>query len=698
MRRMYQQLLVVVIGLLLITIAAGCSATHRSQTAAAQATEDPSIVAVVGSDPVTLDEFERRYLRTEGTWAQAKNDSLAAYRDFLDQYVNYRLKVQAAKEAGYDADPDVRSELDRYGSAFARPFLLDKEVLEPLVRDYYTKSQEFVDVSHILLRLPPDAAPEDTLQAYRRMQSLMDSLESGTPFGDLAYRYSDDPTASRREGARGYRGHMGLLGAGKTLKPFEDAAYATPVGEVSGIVRTQYGYHLIKVHDRMPARPDVKVAHIMIQPATAAPEDTLATYDRLVSLKDSLANGASFAALARRHSDDSQTAGNGGQFDQYLDYTMNFPPSFKEAAFSLKEEGAVSDVVRTRYGYHLIKLIDRKELGTYTEAYNRLKQRIKELPRYQRSLDRLAQRLRDRYEVRLDTTLVSSLNEAAPPDSLRRKLLEGTYPGTSADAVLAAVGDSSYSLADFSVYLRSQNPQRRPRQQDTNGWSLNDSVEQFVDKVVVDYEAARLRTTSTAYQKKMREFADGLLTFELMRDSVWDAAARDTARLKAYYEAHRNAYRYPTRRRVLRLLTPSDTLLSYVGRKLDAGASVSEIKASLPAEKARHLYLDTLMVSKETGTITDRALRLAEGERSRVLPYNEGRGQIIFVNMEQLPARQKTFEEALPQVTTDYREVLEQELIARLRQKYRVKTYPGRLSRAFQEEQAVRPPSSASLQ
>lgn len=628
---------------------------------------------------------------------QARNDSVAAYRDFLDQYVNYRLKVAAAKEAGYEEDPEVRSELNRYASAFARPFLLDREVFEPLVRDYYEKAQEFVDVSHILVRVPADAAPEDTLKAYRRMQSLVDSLENGADFGELAYRYSEDPTASRREGARGYRGHMGLLSAGKTVKPFEDAAYATPVGQVSDIVRTPFGYHLIKVHDRMPARPDVKIAHIMIRPRSEAPADTLAAYDRLASLKDSLADGSSFAVLAQCHSDDFRTSSNGGQIDQYLNYTMQFPPSFKEAAFSLEKKGAVSDIVRTPYGYHLIKLIDRKELGPYSKAFDRLKQRIKELPRYEKSMDRLAARLRTRYDARVDSSVVSRLQEAVPADSLQQQLRDGTYPGLSADDVLATVGDSSYTLADFSAYVRSQSA-RRAQQEDEKAWALSNSVHQFVDKVVVDYEAARLRQTSAAYRAKIREFTDGLLTYELMRDSVWDAAARDTARLKKYYEAHRSAYRYPTRRRILRLLTPSDTLLPYIGRRLDEGATISQVKASLSAEQNRNLYLDTLTVSEETGTVTDRALRLAEGERSRVLPYKEGRGQLIFVNLELLPARQKTFEEALPQVVTDYREVLEKRLVARLRNKYAVQTYPNRLSRAFQEERAPARQSSASLQ
>ena len=247
------------------TLIVGCSG---SRTAAVPAgADDPSVVAVIDGEPLTLDEFETRYARASGGAAVAADDSLEAYRDFLQRYVNFRVKVKAARDAGLDESDEVLSEIRTYRTNLARPYLIEREVLEPLVREVYDRRQETIDASHILIRVGPVPTPADTLAAYEKLVMVLDSVRAGTDFGDLAVRHSEDPSA-QREGRPGYRGRLGFFEAGRMVQEFEDVAYETPVGEVSDIFRTQFGYHILQVNERRENVAPVQVAHIMIVPAS----------------------------------------------------------------------------------------------------------------------------------------------------------------------------------------------------------------------------------------------------------------------------------------------------------------------------------------------------------------------------------------------------------------------------------------------
>ena len=654
--------------------------------------EDPSIVALVGDEPITLDEFERRYSHSVGSRRAASDDSLTAYKEFLKQYVDFRLKVRAAQEAGYAERPSLQQEVDNYRSSFARPYLLDREVRDPLIRDLYNKSQEMVDVSHLLVRVEPDAAPQDTLQAYRRMQGLIDSLEQGSSFENIAYQYSDDPSASQQPGAPGYLGRLGYVEAGRIVKPFEDAVYNTPVGERSSIFRTDYGYHVLRVHDRIPAVAPIQLSHIMARPKSNSPSDTLAAYRKIQSLKDSLEAGADFARLAQRYSEDPGTAREGGDLSSrlqggYLKYTQPFLPAIKEAAFAMEEVNEVSDVVRSRYGYHLLKLTGRKEQPSYTKAYPDLKRRAKRLPRMTRAVSDFEQRLRQKYSVSVDSTLLDRIQNTVPADSLLLQLRTGSLQAFKSDDVFATLGDSTYTLEDLSDYLEANRLPRSSRSRQVA--SLFSVVEQFLNDQAINYEAVTLEENDPAFRTAMNDFQEGLMLYELMVDSSWTAAAQDTSRLQAYYRAHRDKYRYADRTRVVSFITGSTPLAQSVLDQLESGRTAQDILAGLSSQQKKMMRIDTLEIAESRGDIYDRALALSEGEHTELLPYEGGRGHMLLINAGRLPARHKSFEEALPQVVSDYRNVLEERMMARLRDTYEIRLFPQRLDNAFDDVKAA---------
>ena len=663
------------LSLSLLALGLGPLAAAGQSGAATSEAQDSTVVAVLDGGAITLDEFERRYARSVGGREAAAQDSLEAYQDFLERYVNFRLKVRAAEEAGMGADSALQGEIAQYRANLARPYLLEQEVLDPIIRDLYERKGQVVDASHILIQVGPDAAPEDTLAAYNRIAALVDSVEAGQDFGEVAARYSEDPSAQRPAGP-GSRGRLGYFTAGQMVAPFEDAAFAAAPGERSEIFRTQFGYHVLQVHDRRAAPPDVRVSHLLIRPA----DSTAAAIDSARALADSvrsqIASGADFAELTR-HSTDPRSAQAGGDLGMIAYNDPRFPPLFKDAAFALEEVGDVTDVLDTPYGYLILKLTERAERATYEAAYQDLKQEVAQMPRTREAEAAFAEQALQRRGSTLDTAAVLSPFEGLPADSVFITLVSDTLAGEVMGRQVAAIGDSTYTLRDVAQFAVGA---RVPRADSTRAQVLA-LMEAFLQDRVLDYEAAALEERDEEFRIVMEEFRDGLLLFKLMEDSVWTAAAQDTAALEAYFEEHRDRYQYGDRVRVVGLYGASDSLLAATSARLDSTLTLAALADELAADSLAPIRIDTTMVTDSTGSLYDQALTLETGERTEPIPYRGG--YVVLVRDGDEAARPMTFEEALSRTIADYQEVLEARMLARLRERYGVETYPGRLEGAF---------------
>lgn len=657
--------------------AAGQEAPSPSapDSTSASASQDSTVVAVYGDQAVTLEEFERRYARSVGGPEAAAQDSIEAYRDFLNRYINFRLKVQAAQAAGMGADSAMQQEIAQYRAGLARPYLLEQEVLDPLIRNLYERKQQMVDASHILIRLEPNATPEDTLAAYNRMAALVDSVEAGMDFGEVAARYSEDPSAQRPSGP-GSRGRLGYFTAGRMIAPFEDAAYATPVGALSPIIRTRFGYHVLRVHDRREAVAPIRVSHILIRPAASTPAAADSARALADSLRSEIEAGADFAELARRYSADPGSASQGGDLGM-VPYDAPLVPPFKEAAFALENAGDVSEVVETQYGYHLIKLTEQSTFPAYDEAYDELKQEVAKLPRTREAEAAFAQEALRQRGATVDTTAALRPFEDVPVDSLFFTLVGGALPEETMAQPVATLGDSTFTLGDVAAFaVRAQVPRK-----ETTREQVLALLDVFLAEQALDYEAAALEERDEEFRIVMEEFRDGLLLFKLMEDSVWTAAGRDTAALEAYFEAHADAYQYDDRTRVISLYSPSDSLLEATVARLEGGLSLAALAEEVQADSLAQLRIDTTMVAGETGSVYDAALALETGERTEPIAYQGG--SVVLVRDAEEPARPMRFEEAINRVIADYQEVLEARLLERLRARYDAETFPERLNQAF---------------
>jgi len=638
-----------------------------------------TVVAVIGDRPISLLEFEHEYSKSAGVPESAAADSLEAYEDFLERYVNFRLKILEAEKAGYPAKPAVLSELHQYRASFARPYLVDREVMAPILSDLYRKKKEIVHASHIMVRPSMgDPTPEDTLEAWHRISALRDSLEAGMEFGEVAFRYSEDPSA-KNSGGPGFRGDLGWFTAGRMVQSFEDQAYLTPVGEVSEPFRTLYGYHIVKVHAREPAKPGRDLAHIMVRFTGDAAEDTTALLAKMDTILTELEYGLPFEIVAAKYSEDPNSRAAGGDIGVFHDLDRQLDKNFYDAAFGLKAPGDVSDVVESAFGYHLIKLNWLDSLGTFEQEYDDLEREARNLPRMRRAEAALAESARAHYPSQVDTLMVSRLFGGIGRDSLLQYFTTLAAVDSLGRIRIATLADSVYTLrqvADYADQSRSRIPGAP-----TSRLQVVAMADAFLDHAAVTHAALDLEKTDEEFAEVMHSFRDGLIMFELMEDSVWTAATSDTLRMQAHFDANSSRYQMPERFRIIEIESYNDSLLTQAVRMIDEGMSWAEFEAYADSNHYRILNLDTVMVAGPTSSVYDQALQLGVGARTEVLPIRN-RYVVLWMDGVEAP-RPKTLVEAQAEIVSEVQQTLEEALIARLRREYSVQTFPDQLSHAF---------------
>ena len=658
------------IALLVTAGIAGCSGSNLGT--ATQDLADPTLVALIGDNKLSVDEFESRYARSVGDRNLAAKDSLQTYEEFLDRYVDFRLKVLYAQDLGLENDPSINAEINGYRDQLARPYLLEKEIMDPILMDMYEKEKQIIDASHILIRAGTASTPEELEAAESKLTAIRDSIVAGADFGEMAFRHSDDPSA--RGNRRGGKGRLGFFSSGQMVKGFEDAAYETPADSVSRVFRTQFGFHILYVHEKKPRFQDVYISHIATRDGLRGIDDTTTAEQRIHELYKRLEAGEDFAELAKNHSEDMETRPREGQLGKITFTTPGAEP-FRDQVFALENPGDYTDIVQTTYGYHIFKLDEKIEVQSFEESYDRLKNQAARLPRLQRAEDSMAEKVMDEVGFSVDTTLTMSI--------LNGKAFNSNGVQNIAEDSLAmpiiTFADSAYTFKSVMDFAETASIPFNP----DATVMVNYTIDKFLKDQALDYEAARLEANDDEFARIMKEFKEGLLLFKLMEDSVWTAAAQDTAGLMEYHSPRADSFWFPDRYRIISFRSRNDSLLTDLKGKVGDEGLLSVINM-VNADTTNLIRVDTTFISENNNSVFDKAISLEKGQFTDS-EFNSG-SYIVMVNDGLEKSRQKTFEEARSEVVNAYQAILEEELLGRLRKRYKVQTNKERLIQAFAEE------------
>lgn len=220
------------------------------------------------------------------------------------------------------------------------------------VREFYNRHKDSlpsqpaaIKLSHILLTV--ETSPATVEAARAQLTSILSEIQGGLDFAEAARRYSKDATAPTG-------GDLGWLVKGDLVGPFEDAAFQLTASQISGVVRTGIGMHLIQCMER--DRERVRVRHIFL-PLSPTSADTIAVIARADSIASAARDSADFCALAQLHSKDEESQKNCGELGWYPIDEMF--PEFK-VALETASPGDVIGPVKTQFGWHILRVLDRR--------------------------------------------------------------------------------------------------------------------------------------------------------------------------------------------------------------------------------------------------------------------------------------------------------------------------------------------------
>lgn len=466
---------------------------------------DP-VVMTINGQPVTRSEFEYFYNKNnEQDVIEQKS-----FDEYVELFVNYKLKVQEALSRGIDTTQAYIDELEGYRKQLAEPYLLNENWKDQAVEEIIRNRKEEVHAAHILVRLDEKASPKKVAEAYARIDSIRMELEAGASFDSLARVKSEDPSARQNGGDLGYFSVMQMV------YPFEKAAYETPVGEVATL-RSQFGVHLLKVIDRRPARPEVLVAHIMKTFSRNVPPQIAAAQTKpyIDSVYQVLKGGKPFAEVAASASDDQYTSQRGGAYP-WLNSSARFPEEWMSVAYALKK-GEISEPFTTDYGWHIMtKLDERSEAPADSAAMAELREMITRDPSRAESYRRQQQ----------ETWMLE--------DGM--KVNEYVLSGKNRNKVFMTIGKQKYTAQQFDDWCQANYG-------DEAGYVKQaDALDAYKRAMITEYEDAHLADKYSEFRNLYKEYHDGILLFDVAGGEVWDKAAQDTIGLEQYFEAHRAKY------------------------------------------------------------------------------------------------------------------------------------------------------------
>jgi peptidyl-prolyl cis-trans isomerase SurA len=621
--------------------------------------EDP-VLFTVQSTPVRVSEFQYIYNKNNQDKADYTEKSL---RDYLDLYVQFKLKVQKARDMKLDTLSALRSELDGYRRTLAKSYLEDKEVTDKLIRETFDRMQQDVDVSHIFVAVDKNAKSVDTLKAYNKAMRLLGMINSGKSFDQIAADSSEDKSAKENHGNLGFV--TAMLPDG--YYSVEKAVYAAKPGSVVGPVRSNTGYHILRVNGFRPARGEVEVAQILLRKGDN-PAKNAAQKLRMDSVYTQLKSGGKWDDLCAKYSEDKVTAVKGG----YVGFfgINRYQKTFEDASFALDKDGDYTQPVETTIGWHIIKRISRRAIGSYEGMKRPLTERVKRDSRSEIAKQSMINR------IKKDGSFQEYPDALAKWSSKQIDTIFLTFkwkpdPSKPQDLLMRFGNNRKYSVADFEEYCARSGRDRMRGAGLPMGETVSKLYKSWTDEVAMSFEESQLDKKYPDFRSLMHEYEDGIMLFEALKINVWDRANTDSVGLDKYFKANLSTkYKWDERAKVsIYTLKSDDPKLLMEVREF---ASKKPSDAVLKKYNKKGDILTVLDKTYEKGKNKDLNDIWTAG--GMTAPKSDaGTKTASFTKVESIvPPSPKTLQEARGYAVADYQDYLEKQWVEDLRKAYPV--------------------------
>ena len=659
------------------------------------------LFTIADRETITTEEFKQMYERNN---VNVKDNT--SIDDYLNLYINYRLKLLQAHDIGLDKDSSTIKQVEDYRRTLIKPYVNDPKVMDSLVLQAYNRLNTFIRVSQILIRVPDNIAFQDTLQYYQKAQMVYQKALKGEDFTILVDTYSDDPAANPTN-AEGNHGDLGYFTSMAMIYPFENACYSLIENNTSdkktlkdsiAFCKSQFGYHIIKLISAIPAPfSTITLAHIFINGQKHSEQES----DDLINQAYNLISPLGFDSVAKQFSDDAFSARNGGLLQEQRPNTI---PSEYIDMYLNSAVGKTTKPFKTRFGWHIVQFVSSTEVPELDDIVkDQIYKRISKDERALVALDMFVDKSKKFYGFKIDSNALNKLS-----DFLTDSVFSATWQIPDSDKeyeklekrFLCSIGNKAYSVGNFGEFIFENQTSSSPV---SISKYINQQFEGFFKNNVVEYATEHITELYPKLKESLQEFENGVLIFDLTDKIVWSKSLSDTTALQDYYEENKSKYLYTPRADATIWIATTDLNVNKIKKQI-----LKYKKKSKSDDEIKDILLSKIKVKKDTvGTQktkttnvsyswgrfekgmnnlidknifdnaelnTDSLLNTKQKNLIAVVDNKTitNRNVMIILN-EMMPVSIKPLFACKGLVTSDYQEVLEARWIEDLRKKYPVK-------------------------
>jgi len=621
-------------------------------------TNDPVIMTVNGHD-VRKSEFEYIYNKNNNEESIEKK----SLEDYAELFKDFKLKVAEAEAQHLDTLPEFIGELAEYRYQLAKPYLDSLETDVNLEKKEYDRMKYFVELSHILVPFPGvlnntfKVFPADTLATYKKAMETYNQIRKGESFDKFVQESTADNQVKTKNG------YLGWFTGLQLNLPLEEVAYNLPVGQV-GIARSNYGYHIVKLLNKIDNPGQVRASHILIPvPENASEAQVTAAQNKIDSIYQALSSGADFATLAKENSGDPGSAGKGGDLGWFGYGSM--VKEFRDNIFALKEEGDFTKPFKTQFGFHIAKLTGKKPLESFAEKQGDIRDLLKKggyaVALYKPAIDRLKKEFGFSENNQTVQNLISSAATLYPTDSLFATAF-------SNNTDLFKVNNVTYTTNDFINFLK-KNPNSIYR---VSTELVAERLSAYEYSILMSALDKDLENRYPELRNLVREYRDGSLMFDISKREVWDKASEDTVGLQKFFDDNRQKYAWdePRFKGYVILTRDAETQKKMKKEisKMNPDEAVTYLNDNYKVGNVSYVKIDKGIFKKgENPFVDEEAFKTGKAEKP------DGFGDFFLLG--QTLNSPDSYTDIRSTVISDYQDYLEKEWIKKLNDKYPVTIY-----------------------
>lgn len=608
-----------------------------------------------GTKQVSKSEFLKAYNKNP----DSTGNTAEKMKQYLDMYVNFKLKIQAAYDVKLNADPNFKAEADNFKSQLAENIINEQADINGIVKQAFTRSQKDIMLSHVFVALN---AGEDTAAAFAAIQKAYNELQSGKDFNEVATAYSTDSATKAN------KGFIGAITVFSLPYNMENIVYKLSPGSYSPVTKSSIGYHIFKNMSERPAAGTRKIQQLLFATHESfTAEEKEASHKAADSVYKLLASGASFEKFNAQFGSPSQANAADGTTEVSVG---QYTTEFENEVFALSNAGDFSKVFRTDYGYNIIRLVAKNAVVADENDFMN-NAHLQEAITTDRRLDASKEALIDKWMIQTKFTPAAfSMKDLGlytdTAMKTRNKITLPVYKSITPKTVLFSFEKEKVTTDKWIAWLKNAGAENEPALKTT----FAELYKTFQRQSCEAYYRQHIEDYYPTIKDQLYEFNEANLLFSVMDKNVWSKAAQDTTGLKKYYAAHKTEYKWQP--------GVSALIVSAADKKLidDLAAAVKNNPAdwrNIINDDVDDAVADSSRF--ENGQLpVKQAVPMQKGFISAT-ELNDGGDTYTFAyvfDVFETPG-QRSFDDARGMVINDYQQVLEQKWITALRTKYPVK-------------------------